>query len=226
MIRITLLLGSVLLVACGDNRSNVNEDGVDAGDRPDGSTLPIDTAPITADAPPDGPPVISALNANGGFETGDTSNWICNGNASCSMVTANTHSGAYAASAVNLPNDYSGFRVNILPLVCPTDTTCATGTTFLGKTLRFHGFIKPIGTASAVRFVLRWNCPSAAMGGYEWLQNIDNPAADTWNEYDREFVIPDCDYANSNENLYLYTGTVGTTEFHIDDLEITDVTPP
>ena len=217
----TILMGVLSVAACGDNSPQAQQP--DAGKRPDGGTVQMDAA---LDAPPDTPPLPAVLNTNGGFETGDSMGWICNGNAMCSTVNTGAHGGTFAGKATTLPNDYSGFRINVLPLLCPTDPTCATGVNMTGKTIRFHGFIKPIGAATAVRLVLRWNCPSQTMGGYEWLQNINNPTADAWNEYTRDFVVPNCDYAGSNENLYLYTGTVGATEFHIDDLTITEAPLP
>jgi hypothetical protein len=209
------MLGVLSVAACGDNapQSQLAD-----------ASKPVDARLVdgASDAPPDGTPQPVVLNANGGFEAGDASGWICNGNAMCSTITTDTHGGSYAGKAITLPNDYSGFRINVLPLMCPTDPTCATGANLTGKTIRFHGFIKPIGAATAIRLVLRWNCPAQAMGGYEWLQNIANPTPGVWNEYMRDFVVPACNYAGSNENLYLYTGTVDATEFHIDDLTIVE----
>ncbi|MEJ7600457.1 MAG: hypothetical protein WKG01_21290 [Kofleriaceae bacterium] len=215
-----LTLFACALAACGDNGA-ANPGPVDSGNRADSAVVadaPADAMPDATDGPPP-PPV--ALNVNGDFETGDQSGWICNGGATCTVLNTDAHAGTYAGAATGLDQDYKGFRVNVLPLVCPDDPTCATGTTQLGKTLRFHAFIKPIGAATAIRLVLRWNCPADTMGGYTWLHNINDPVADTWNELMKDFEIPNCNYAGSNENLYLYTGTVGATEIRIDDLAIT-----
>ena len=215
----TLTLLACALAACGDN----SDSPIDSGNRPDAAVVADGPADAPPDAPPDSPPAPVALNVNGGFEAGDDSGWVCNGGATCAVLNTDAHAGTYSGSATGLDQDYKGFRVNVLPLVCPTDPTCATGTTQLGKTLRFHGFIKPVGTATAVRLVLRWNCTDTGMNGYEWLHNIDAPVADTWNELTKDFAIPNCNYGGSNENLYLYTGTVGATEIRIDDLAITVV---
>lgn len=225
MSRITILAMVVVGAGCGDNLFERLAADPDAGPRVD-SPPPIDAAPdAPPDSPPPPPPPPPPIVPNGGFENG-MAGWICNGNATCAILDTDFHGGGHAGSAMNLPNDYSGFRINILPLVCPSDPTCATGTTLLGKTLRFQGFIKPVGGAQQIRLVLRWNCPAQSMGSYTWIKNISAPVADAWNELTGDFTMPTCDYAGSNENLYLYTGTVGATEIRMDDMSIVDVTPP
>jgi hypothetical protein len=231
-----VLVALGLLAGCGDNSSGPadapdqptidSRPGIDAPD--DDPDAPVGTpdAPVgtpDADTTPDAPPAVVPLNLNGDFETGDMSGWICNGDATCTVADTDQHAGTYAASAVNLPNDYSGFRVNVLPLMCPDDITCATGENHTGQAIEFRTFIKNVGAATAVRIILRWNCTDTGANGYQWLMNQGNPTADAWNEYVGTFTVPACNYGGSNENLYFYTGTEGATEIRMDDLTIVDL---